>query len=113
MRRRTAVISAIREADVIASSLIAYVETRAALSRKHRLGDTSLEQLSRQKEQFERDWDEMRQLPSDDRTVRRAAELAEQHALRGFDALHLASAALLQVELQSEVIFGCFDSALS
>jgi len=44
--------------------------------------------------------------------VRRAADLAETHRLRGYDAIHLASALLLADRLGGETAFGSWDDAL-
>jgi hypothetical protein len=41
-----------------------------------------------------------------------SGDLAEKHALRGFDSIHLASALTLQRELSSPVMFSCFDDNL-
>jgi len=51
-------------------------------------------------------------LELDDRTVRRAGEFAETYGLRGFDAIHLASAEVLQ-EVVGPITFACFDADLS
>lgn len=42
----------------------------------------------------------------------KVADLAEKHALRGFDAIHLASAVTLREELSSPVTFSCSDNKL-
>jgi predicted nucleic acid-binding protein len=44
--------------------------------------------------------------------VKRAGDLAEKHALRGLDAIHLASALLLDEELSSAVLFASSDQRL-
>lgn len=46
-------------------------------------------------------------------TVRRAAELAEQHRLRAYDAVQLATADLLQASVRAPAAFACFDNALN
>jgi hypothetical protein len=44
--------------------------------------------------------------------IRLAGDLAEKHALRGFDSIHLASALTLRQELSSPIVFSCFDDNL-
>jgi len=75
----TEVQRAVANAEQIATSLIAYVETRSALARKSRLDQVDDAALQRHKREFERDWAQLYRLPMDVTTVRRAAELAEQH----------------------------------
>jgi uncharacterized protein len=104
--------AAVAGAQAIATSLLAYAEARAAFARKRRLGDISDPVLRRLKRDFERDWTTLHRMAVDEAIVRRAGELAEAHGLRGYDALHLASADLLQTTGAAPVIFGCFDSAL-
>jgi hypothetical protein len=44
--------------------------------------------------------------------VRLPGDLAEKHGLRGFDAVHLASAVTLRAKLASPVTFSCYDIQL-
>jgi predicted nucleic acid-binding protein len=52
----TEVQRAVAKAEQIATSLIAYVETRSALARKYRLKQVDGAALQRHKREFERDW---------------------------------------------------------
>jgi predicted nucleic acid-binding protein len=45
--------------------------------------------------------------------VRAAGILAENHALRGADAIHLASAVTLSKQLGESTMFLCFDGRLA
>lgn len=104
---------AVARADIIASNIIAYAETRAALARKHRQGgidDTTLIEI---KQEFERDWSRIHRLPVNEMIIHRAGEFAEQHSLRGYDSVHLAAAESLQTVLGSSIVFACFDNALN
>lgn len=104
---------AVAESDLIATSLISYVETRSALARKGGRGEIARTALVRTRDEFERDWAKLHRLPVDDIAVRRAGNLAEEYALRALDALHLAAAESLQIVLRARVTFACFDDALS
>ncbi len=103
----------VRESDLIATSLLSYAETRSALAKKSRTRDISRATLTRCKRDFERDWLRLHRLPVDEPLVRKAGEMAEQHALRALDALHLATADSLQATLRDAVTFACFDEALN
>jgi uncharacterized protein len=100
------------EADMVGTSLITLVETRAALARRRRAGHASLAHQRRVLAELSGDWDRYVKLEVSDSLVRRAAELAEIHYLRGYDAVHLASALLLSDRLGDETAFGSWDDAL-
>jgi predicted nucleic acid-binding protein len=48
-----------------------------------------------------------------DGLVKLAGGLAEVHALRGADAIHLASALALRKQIEEDVKFFCFDDRLT
>lgn len=79
------------EADVVATSVVAYAETRAALARLRRAGALSASALTTAKRAFEEQWPAYLTLEATDAVCRSAGELAEKYSLRGFDSLHLAS----------------------
>ena len=104
---------AVATSDLTATSLMSYVETRSALARKGRSREISRATLTRCRGEFDRDWVRLHRLPVDEALVRKAGELAEKHALRALDALHLATADSLQAALGVAVTFACFDGALN
>lgn len=80
------------DSDAVVTSRLLYVEAAAALAqarRSKRIGDgyhrAGLQQLDRL-------WPEFDVVEPDERVVRRAAELAHECGLRGYDAVHCASA---------------------
>jgi uncharacterized protein len=97
----------------VASSLIAYAETRAALARKFRMRQMNQNEFNAHKDEFELHWAGFFKLPVDARVVRLAGELAERFGLRGYDAIHLATADQLYRQTRSPIRFACFDSALN
>lgn len=98
--------------NFIVSALVAYPEVRAALARASRSGRFPAGEYVMAKRTFEADWQSLQRLDVDDPLVRLAGDLAEQHGLRGFDAIHLASALTLQRELGEPVFFSAFDDRL-
>jgi uncharacterized protein len=104
--------SVAKGAEILVTSVIAYAEVRSAFARRRRFGDFSAETLARIKSQFERDWPEIETVPIDDQKARRAGEFAEIYRLRGFDAIHLASAEYFQRSL-GPMTFACFDADLA
>lgn len=100
-------------AIVVATSRVAYAEARAAFARKAREESVKDETYSQIVGDFERDWENYFIIEVSEGIVRLAGVLAERHSLRGFDALHLASALSLRGKTKLSVAFSCFDEVLS
>ena len=72
-------------------------EMIAALFRKARTGDISLDEATRSAGNFRTDWQQQYQIVEVTASIAdQAMELAEKHGLRGYDAVHLAVAFTLQ-----------------
>ncbi|MCR4420252.1 MAG: type II toxin-antitoxin system VapC family toxin [Clostridia bacterium] len=100
------------EAAVAATSIVAYPEARAALARGLRDGLLDEKDYRQVVAALESDWPRYLALEVSDSLARFAGELAEKHRLRGFDAIHLASALTLKVRVKDRVVAGCFDERL-
>jgi predicted nucleic acid-binding protein len=81
----------VARATVVATSIVAYPETRAALARLRRDGHLTPAKFATATRHFEAQWPAVLALDVTSAVAREAGELAERYALRGFDALHLAS----------------------
>jgi predicted nucleic acid-binding protein len=99
-------------AEVTGTSLIAYAEARAAFARRFRENAFSSKDYNRLRSQFESDWKNFLSIHVNLEIVRMAGDLAEKHGLRGFDAVHLASAVTLREKLDLPVTFSCYDIRL-
>jgi uncharacterized protein len=97
----------------VSSSLVAYAETLAALAIAQRTARITGPEYRRLVAEFQRDWPSMVALDVDRPLVVRAGDLTERHPLRGFDAIHLASALRLQDEIEDAVTFSAFDGRLN
>jgi len=75
-----------------ASSILCYPEGRAALAAARRAGRLSSSTHSTALEDFEATHGELLMIGVDAALARHAGELAEDLELRGYDAVHLASA---------------------
>lgn len=102
----------VEEAEIVASSIIAYPETRAALARKLREGGITEREYRRIKREFISDWEKYLVMLLTKGIAKSAGDLAEKHVLRGFDALHLASVLALKSEMSSPVCFSSADRRL-
>jgi len=80
------------EAPYVVSSAIAFVEVHAALAQARRQG--RLDDISHRRAiaDFDPIWEDMVQVPVDGAVIRHAATLSASHALRGYDAVHCATA---------------------
>ena len=103
---------AVEDADIVATSLVAYVEARAAFARRRREGILLVADHSRVLRNFENEWRRFVVIDVTVPLVRNAATFAELFALRGFDAIHLAAAEFFRVEIGESVSFGCWDARL-
>jgi predicted nucleic acid-binding protein len=95
------------EADVLATSRVALPEAMAALARRWResaLDDAAFERV---RTALSTDWDSFVIVDTDERL---AGDLAVRHSLRGFDAIHLAAALVLDQGTHEVAIgFASFD----
>jgi uncharacterized protein len=84
--------------DVLITSRLSYAEARAALAAARRAKRLSERQLQDAKTSLEGRFQEIDVIEVTSDVVRSAGDLAERHALRGYGAVHLASALMLDAE---------------
>jgi uncharacterized protein len=102
------------DANVVATSVVAYAETRAALARLHRDAVLTASKFRAAKREFQEEWPAYLALDATDSLCRVAGELAERYKLRGFDSIHLASFA--EVAGRAGIVdtrFSSFDDRLN
>src|SRR5262249_31154560 len=109
-----AVRSLVGDAAVVATSVITYAETCAALARLKREGALTGPKYTTAKREFERQWPSFMTLDATDALCRTAGELAERFRLRGFDSVHLATfAEVARRAGPRETRFSSFDDRLN
>ncbi len=96
---------------IATTSVLTEVESRAALARMRAGGRLTAGQHRDAVARFEELWTSVGALDIDPGVLRQAVSLAERHALRGYDAVHLASA-LAVPAAAGQVAFACFDEEL-
>lgn len=79
-------------ADEVVSTRLLYVEAAAALARARRMGRITDRNQRAALDSLDDLWRDFRVVEVDETVTRRAAELADLQALRGYDAVHCASA---------------------
>lgn len=110
--RHETVRGALAQADAVCSSAIAYAEVRAGLARAtrdQRLGPTAYRQVLID---VQRDWAAYVRVAVSDALIDRAGDLAEARELRGYDAVHLASALTIRDRTLDAVMFAAWDEGL-
>lgn len=85
---------------------------RAGIARKYREGEFSVEEYRFVLRDLEKDWQDYLVVEVSEEVAILGGDLTDRHPLRGFDAVHLASALFLEDRVQPEVSFSCFDVRL-
>jgi predicted nucleic acid-binding protein len=97
----------------IATSVVAFAEMIAALNRKLREGVLSARDYTRTVASFKGDYRKIILVPVSEGLNERIEVLARKHALRGFDAIHLASALVIRNAGKVGTGFACYDRLLN
>lgn len=101
------------EAELAAVSLLAYPEANAAFARAVRAKAVSLRTGETAMSLLAAHWPRYLKVPVSERVITRAAELAWSLGLRGYDAVHLASAEHWQTSLGRPIILVTYDRQLA
>ena len=107
-----AVRGSVEASEAVATSVLAYAEARAAFARKLRERGITKEAHGAVKRALDADWPSFFVLNVTAGTACAAGDLAEKHGLRGFDALHLASAVELRAAGVTDLRFSSADDRL-
>lgn len=98
------------KADMVATCRVALPEMISALTRRFNSRDLDQDRYRRLQEAIRADWPHLVALDFDEQL---AADLAERHTLRGFDAVHLSAALRLATRDQLTLAFSSFDDRLN
>ncbi len=99
-----------------ASSWLCYSETRAAFRACMDSKKITAAKYAGVVERFERDWGLFHKIPVKATLSSELRRIFNHHSLRGADAVHLASAILLNMRLavaRKRIIFACDDAKLA
>jgi predicted nucleic acid-binding protein len=100
------------QASLMGTGLLARAELGAALARGTRRGLLSKEDALEARRRLEGVWPTWVRIAVNEALVSRAEALAWEYILRGYDALHLASALTWQERIQQPVALLTFDREL-
>lgn len=108
----SAVLALWQNAWLAGSSQLLFAEMLATFARKRREQPAAIALIESAQQTFRSDWETFYRVPINDELNQRVETLLTTHALRGADAVHLASALFLRDLAQDEVTFACADFAL-
>jgi predicted nucleic acid-binding protein len=99
-------------AESTGTNLLTFVETASAISRAVHMKLITDEEAWKTWEEFLVDWEHLVRFEVTGPITKRAAALAWQHGLRGYDAVHFASALTWQEAINAPVTLATYDQDL-
>lgn len=106
------VASLIGEAQAIGTAVVSRVEVAAAFAKAARVGLVTREAASAALKAFNTDWEHLVRLQFGEPLAARAGMLAWEHGLRGYDAVHLATALFWRETLGEAITVATYDREL-
>jgi len=101
-------------AGSVFTSLISFPEVMSAFNRAWKEGRCLKPEIEIVRDEFMRIWPDFLWVKIDERLIVRTENLIFRHNLRGFDAVHMASAILLMKESAGiDLFFSSFDKNLN
>jgi predicted nucleic acid-binding protein len=107
-----AVAGLIEQVAVVGTSILSRAEVAAALAKAVRMKVVPRRQAEAALQAFGEDWESFVRLQATEVLVARAARLAWNHGLRGYDAAHLAAALLWHEMMGESVTLATYDRQL-
>lgn len=108
----SAAVDALVSAGPVGTATVAFAEVHAGLARKQRDGDLTHAEYDTACRQFEAEWSAYLRIELREDVLKLARDVIRRHPLRGFDAIHLASALTLKRALAEDVTFVASDEGL-
>ena len=102
----------IGQSTAVGTAIISRAEVAAALAKAVRMKILAKNEAASALQVFNSEWENIIRLQLTEILMSRAAALAWEHGLRGYDATHLASALFWQDMLGESVIVATFDRHL-
>ncbi len=102
----------IGEARALGTGLLSRAEVAAALARAARTGLVTRDAAAKALQAFNLDWEHLVRLQLGETLVARAAALAWEHGLRGYNSVHLATALTWRETLGETVCMATYEREL-
>jgi len=102
----------IASAEAVGTATISRAEVSAAFARAARMALVTPDEAAAALRALDADWENLIRVQVTEALVRRAAALAWEQALRGYDAVHLSAALIWRETLSEPVSVATFDRQL-
>ena len=106
------VMQLIRVATAVGTSHLSKAEMAAAMAMAARQKNVNVIEAKQAWQEFQADWRTLYKIAVSEIAVDRAASLAWEYGLRGYDVVHLATASLWQEAIGEPVTLATFDRQL-
>lgn len=103
---------AVTETKIVGTTILSRAEVSAALGKAVRVGSLKHKDAQASLQAFRNDWQSFVRVQASEIVAFRADALAWARALRGYDAIHLASALIWQESIGERINFATFDGNL-
>jgi len=100
------------DAEYLAISQVGYSEILGAIHKKQKMDRFSDKIKNQIVKDFKDDWESLIKVSADQKLNPELSRLHDKHLLRGFDAIHLATAILLAKKIEKDIQFLTADSNL-
>ena len=100
-------------AEAVVSSGVAYAETMATIYRKGWEASLESREIQEARDTFRADWNGLIRVEATSGLNPYIDQVLQRHFLRGFDAIHLASALIIHERFPGNFFFACFDQRLN
>lgn len=111
-RGSTEVNDLIAKSEVVGTATISRAETAAALAKATRVGALTRDEGEAALQVFYSEWPDLVRLQLTEVVLAQAGSLAWEYSLRGYDAVHLATARFWQSSLGESVVLATYDRQL-
>lgn len=102
----------IGDAQAVGTAIISRAEVAAALAKAARMKLLTRAAAAKALQAFSVDWEDLVRLQVGESLIARAAAVAWEHGLRGYDAVHLAAALVWREALGEPVTVATYDREL-
>ncbi|MBI5712548.1 MAG: type II toxin-antitoxin system VapC family toxin [Chloroflexi bacterium] len=102
----------IDESDLVGTGLITRAEVSAALKKAVRMKALTLEEAEAAVKAFRSQWNDFVRVQASESLISKADTVAWEYDLRGYDAVHLASALVWQEAIGESVTIATYDHQL-
>jgi predicted nucleic acid-binding protein len=106
------IASVFEKAEFIGTSILTKIEMASAISKAVKMDWLHTDEAEKAWHSFQTEWPAFTRLTVSPPLIERAARLALDHGLRGYDAAHLAASVSWQESLETPITMATYDREL-